>query len=411
MNKLRKLFNILIISVTGIKGNLLRTFLTTLGILIGIFAVVVMSMMAYSLQKTLMYQFTQMGSNVFWVQKWPMIMGGGNVNLREIWQWPDIKLEYLDLIYETAPAVKSIAPISYNRTDVESDREKAKGTLVLSSNHHLGTISGYELKEGRFLAPYEISSKRYVCVISQEIVDALFPFNQEPIGEIVKVGHFPFRIIGILDEHSGRPGRGGSNFLIIPYTTAQSVFRRTHRLTLTIEALEGRLEEAMDEVITTLRLERGLKWDEENNFSIITAEMIIDAMNRVTSIAYVVIVGITAISLIVAGIGIMNIMYVTVTERTKEIGIRKSCGATQSDILYQFGIESALISCIGGVLAIGLVYFSKLIFARFIPFDLILPLWVVLLGVAFSIFVGLVFGLFPAYGASKKDPVESLRYE
>ncbi|MBN2543011.1 ABC transporter permease [bacterium] len=407
---IHKILDTIKIVFHGIRTNILRGILTTLGVTVGIVAVVGMGTMAYSFQKEINAQFSVLGSNTFILSRQPMMMGHGG-SWRDYWRRQRFEVDYMDEIMENCPNVKSITPYLWYNFKAKSKHEEIEGLGIQASNENVFDFSSYKIADGRFLVASDIQYNRNVCILDHKATEILFPHGEDPIEQRIKINNIPFKVIGVLEKETSTFGGEQNAMAIIPYSVAEKYWGRGWGLRFLVEALPDRIEQAMDEVIIAMRNLRGLRLEEDNDFEIFSSQMIRDAISKITTIAYIVIIGIAAISLLVGGIGIMNVMFVAVTERTKEIGIRKSCGARSKDILVQFGTEATVLSTIGGIIGLLLVFILTIIGNRFLPFEIIVPAWLVITGILFAAFVGIVFGIFPAYRASKKDPVIALRYE
>jgi len=406
------------IALRGINHNRLRGFLSILGVIIGVVAVIGMGALAASMQQALASQAQQLGANTFTVERMnPIEMAtifasGNRQSLIELWRRPRLELRFVDEIRENCPSVRSVAAFSKGSHHFRHRGHRSDQSMsVLGTNEDFLQGGIYELKEGRFLLSNDIKSKRYVCVIGQEIVREFFE-GVDPIGKDVNVGPMPCKVIGTLEEVGSTMGENPDQVAIIPVTTA---FRHwpwmIRDLGFNIEAYPDKMNEAQDEVITVLRRLRGLRPWEENNFSITTSQMMAELFGQATAAAAFVVLLIAGVSLIVAGIGIMNVMFVSVRERTREIGIRKACGASSPSIMLQFTLEAVLLSSIGGILGMVIIGISMAALGGVVPFDLVFPSTLILIGLAFSIAVGVIFGIIPAYRASKLNVVDALRYE
>ena len=256
-----------------------------------------------------------------------------------------------------------------------------------------------------------VEHRRQVCVLGTDIVERLFPY-EDPVGRHVRSGPHRFLVVGVLEEKGSFMGQSRDNLVMIPLTTLQKL--AGENLNLDIGVLPegpGAMQSAMDEVITLLRHRRGLSYEQPNDFEILTQDSLMEVFNNITGAAFAVVVGVASISLLVGGIGIMNIMLVTVTERTREIGIRKALGAKRRDVLWQFLIEATVLSGVGGILGILLGFSLGKFVGAVSPLPSVVPLWTIFLGLGFSSLVGMFFGIYPATKAARLDPIVALHYE
>lgn len=411
------LYEMIKISLRSIWGQKMRSALVALGVAIGVIAVAGMTTAALSLQAQMQQQLSLMGTNTFTVVRFSpfiFILGGrGNrKKWREIWRRPKMELSYLPSLKEGCSSCEKIAPfIKYpmNAT-VSKGKSKIEDCTIIGAVPDYNNIVNVTLGFGRFISDYDVQHRRYVCVVGQTIVSDFFK-GGNPIGRKIKIRGIPFTIVGVSNPVGKVFGQDNDNFVLVPITTALRHWRGRWGLVYMVKAKPGLLPQAMDEVTVTLRSLRRLKASDDNNFDIITPDMIIRIFNTILGGVYAVGVGIALMSLIVAGIGIMNVMFVTVAERTKEIGIRKACGASPRKIMLQFTIEAALLALIGGTIGLAAVYALTVTVGRFLPFDLSLKIWVLVFGLLFSAGAGIIFGFFPARRAAKLPPVRALRWE
>jgi putative ABC transport system permease protein len=267
--------------------------------------------------------------------------------------------------------------------------------------------------EGRWFSQSESDEKANVCLIGSTVVDTYFPFGS-PIGEDLDIGGVPFRVIGVLEKKEQLFGGGGgnndqSNVIYMPMGAALKLKPNADDLFILAVANEGMLARAKDDVQDLLRVRRHVEYGKPNNFSMETAASIIDQFQAITAGVAIAMVVISSVGLMIGGIGVMNIMLVSVTERTREIGIRKAIGAKQSDILLQFLIEAATLTGFGGLLGLLIGWLLTLLVKLLLPSYV--PWWAPVAGFFASVGIGVVFGLFPAWKAARLDPIESLRYE
>jgi putative ABC transport system permease protein len=413
-----KILSHISIALHGINQNRLRGFLSILGVVVGVVAVIGMGALAWSMQSALASRAESLGANTFSVERASDIemalswFSGNRTESFELWRRPRFDLNYVDEIMASCPSVKSVAPIANGSFRMRFGSSRSQESInYIGTNENFLQGGIYKLEDGRFLRSHDVETRRYVCVIGQQLVSEFFP-NVDPIGQTLYIGQMPCQVIGTLEKVGSTLGENPDEIAIMPITTAIKHNRwMVWQMKMNIEAYPEKLEEATDEVISTLRRIRGLAPEDNNNFSIVTSDMMKEIYGKITGAAAIVVLIIAGVSLIVAGIGIMNVMFVSVKERTREIGIRKACGASSKDILIQFTLEAIMLSSFGGIIGMTVVGVLINTVGRLAPFDIIFPPGLIAMGLFFSMLVGVVFGIVPAIRASKMNVVDALRYE
>ncbi|CAN5629996.1 ABC transporter permease [soil metagenome] len=401
-----------------LRGNKLRSFLTIIGVVVGVITVMLISSIISGIGLAVEEQVKSFGTRTIFVDKREIGIRFGRPS-REERMRPDLTLEDA-LALRNLPDVETSVPLLNvssgffgNRTIV-SAKGKQTSNIGLSGTLSEIEIAGTEvLIEGRWFTEAEINFKRDVCLIGDTVKDTFFPY-QSPIGETLEINGREFLIIGHLQKKEQLFGGGGgnndqSNTIYLPFHAALRIKPNADDIRIMVIAREGRLQEARDQVEDMLRVRRGVGYGEPNNFSTGTADSIIDQFQSITAGVAIAMVVISSIGLMIGGIGVMNIMLVSVTERTREIGIRKALGAKQSDIMLQFLIEAGTLTGFGGL--VGLLIGWALTLLISLVFPSYVPLWAPFAGFFASVGIGLIFGLFPAWKAARLDPIEALRYE
>lgn len=400
------------LALGAIRSNKLRSFLTLLGIIIGVMTIIAMQSLITGLRTSMYEQLNILGTNVFTVQKYPAInMGHG---------WWEKYRNRKDLTYEQAIAVRERVSAAY-AVGVEIDnwgdevRYKDKKTLgnvsVYGATPEFLDNNGYEISNGRFITQQDLDYNAQVAIIGLDVRDKLFG-SENPLDLEIKIRGERLKIVGVFDKKGSIFGQSMDNLVVMPFFSFEKIYGEKRSVSITVQAADANLMiEAQEQTIGVLRAVRKVAPDKDNDFEIVTNNTLTDFFDNMTKYVRIVAIAIASISLLVAGVGIMNIMLVSVTERTKEIGIRKSIGAKRSDILWQFLIEAVVLSEVGGVIGIAIgLGIGKLVQALS-PIPAAVPIWTVFLGIIFCSVVGLLFGVYPATKAARLDPITALRYE
>jgi len=397
----------LIIAFRAIRANKMRSVLTTLGIVIGIVSVTLMATAIEGVNRAFEKSASAFGSKVLYVQKFPW-MGGD-----DWWSFRnrrDMKVEYASFISQQATLVDAVAPSVFTLKDARMGSRTMLSAFVTGTTNQYQEASGTTIEDGRFFSQEESDGGRPVCAVGANVAETLFP-STDPIGQTIKVGGFPYTVLAVFEKQGGLFGTFTSdNRIFVPINSFMNQFGSRRDVLISARVASGvDIEEAKEELRGIMRKLRHLPPGVKDDFNINEQEMLTQVFGMITGIIAGIGFFITGLSLFVGGIGIMNIMYVSVTERTREIGIRKAIGAKRRTILFQFLIEAAIICLIGGVIGLMIAYPLSIIADQILPTAM--PVSVVLLSLLVSLFVGVISGFLPAYKASKLDPVDALRYE
>jgi len=400
-------FEIMVVALTSLRANLMRSILTMLGVIIGVAAVITMVALGEGAQASVQDQLAGLGANRLTVR------AGSGFRRGFSHRGAQMKVEDAYAVQQRATSIAAVVP-TLSRNTIQVEWQNAQGTSSIT-----GTWADYlrmenwPLASGRFFTPTEQEGHRRVAVLGSEAATTIFPPNIDPIGEELRIQSIAFEVIGVLGEKGGSSFFSRDNVIIIPMSTAQRRLFGTELISsMTVEALsEGHLTMAMAEIESILRRQHRLRPGAENDFSITRQTEFLNVMQSTTQSFTFLLAGIAGVSLIVGGIGIMNIMLVSVTERTREIGIRKAIGARRSSIQLQFLIEAIALSCLGGAMGIALGYFASERMAETAGWQMLVSANSVGLAFGFSALIGIVFGFYPARRASRLDPIEALRYD
>ncbi|OGU31084.1 MAG: hypothetical protein A2X67_14175 [Ignavibacteria bacterium GWA2_55_11] len=399
----------LLIAFAAIRANKMRSVLTAIGIFIGILSVTLMGTAIEGLNRAFNKSIAAIGADVLYVQKWPW-GGGGDWWL--IRNRKDIKIEHARAIQRQAELVRGVSPVTGTSRNVKYERKIIENAVIVGTNDEFVETSNVNVALGRFMTAMEVSGGRPVCVLGSEIAEGLFP-NESPMGKSVKVGGYPYRVLGVLEKQGSFLGiQSLDNRVYVPINRFFKEFKsfRGGGIEVWVKAasLES-LEETKEEIRGILRKVRRVSPKQPDDFAINQQDIFIQAFNQIGAVVAGFGLFITGLSLFVGGIGIMNIMFVSVTERTREIGVRKAIGAPRRSILIQFLIEAAALSLIGGLLGVIVAFPLTLVIDNVLPTAM--PINVVAIALFVSVLVGIISGFLPAFRASRMDPVDALRYE
>ena len=402
--------NLLKIALRALANNKLRGFLTMLGIIIGVASVITMLAIGQGSKRSIQAQISEMGSNMIMIQPGADMRGGVRQDASAM---ETLKLQdYEDIVNETryvsatSPSVNSSGQAIYGANNAP--------TTVYGISPDYMEIRRYEVEDGDMFSDQDVQTAAKVCVIGKTVVDNLFPGGENPVGRVIRFQKLPFRVVGVLKSKGyNSMGMDQDDLILAPYTTIQKkVLAITHLQGITCSALkEEYTDQAIDEISEILRRNHRLRETDDDDFTIRSMQELSTMLTSTTDIMTTLLAAVAGISLLVGGIGIMNIMYVSVTERTQEIGLRMSIGAKGMDILAQFLIESILISVTGGLIGVLFGVGAALIVNVVAHFPIYIQPWSVLLSFVVCTVTGVFFGWYPAKKAAQLDPIEAIRYE
>ncbi len=408
----------LLMALQTLRSNKLRSFLTVLGVMIGVITVMLIASIISGIDEVVKKEVESFGTRSLFISKFDPGLRVGRLSREERTR--------KELTYEDAEAIATLPNVElsvpfldisnnfFGRKIKVSTRGKTSEAVRLEGTLPDYMRAGQEiLSDGRFFTQFENDTNQNVCVVRGRVAEDFFP-NGSPVGQTIDIGGQEFRVIGALEMREQLFGGGNgtddlNNGIFVPFNVARKLKPNADDIFILAVAKPGTMDEAKDQVADLLRVRRRVPYDKPNNFGIETAESVIAQFRSITAGVAIAMVVISSVGLMVGGIGVMNIMLVSVTERTREIGIRKAIGARRRDILWQFLIEAMTLTGFGGLVGLLLGWGGTLIVRIFIPSYV--PLWAPVMGFVASVGIGLVFGLWPAWKAARLDPIESLRYE
>ena len=402
--------NLFKIALRAIGANKMRSFLTALGIIIGIAAVITMLAIGQGSKASIKANIAEMGSNMIMISPGADMRGGvrQDASSMETLKQADYESIKEDCNYISAisPTVNSAGQWIYGNNNTQSS--------IYGVNQDYLSIRQLKVADGEMFTDADIKAAAKVCILGQTVVDYLFPDGSDPIGKVVRFNSIPFRVVGVLQKKGyNSMGMDQDDLILAPYTTIQKkILAITHLQGITCSALkEEYTDQAIDEISEILRRNHRLRETDDDDFTIRSMQELSTMLTSTTDIMTTLLAAVAGISLLVGGIGIMNIMYVSVTERTREIGLRMSIGAKGMDILAQFLIESILISVTGGLIGVLFGVGAALIVNVVAHFPIYIQPWSVLLSFVVCTVTGVFFGWYPAKKAAQLDPIEAIRYE
>lgn len=402
--------NLFRIALKALSNNKFRGFLTMLGIIIGVGSVITMLAIGQGSKKSIQAEISEMGSNMIMIspgadRRGGVRMSADNMQTLKVKDYEDIRdnCKYVPLV---SPTVNASGQCVYGANNTP--------TSAYGVNQDYLEIRNYKVQDGDVFSEQDIKTAAKVCLAGKTVVDELFPNGENPVGKVIRFGSIPFRIVGVLESKgSNTMGMDQDDLLLVPYTT---VMKRIQAVTylqgITCSALsEDYTDQAIEEISHVLRTNHKIKDGADDDFNIRSQQELSSMMTSTSNMMSTLLAAVAAISLIVGGIGIMNIMYVSVTERTKEIGLRMSIGAKGRDILSQFLIEATMLSVAGGIIGVIVGIAAAYVVKALLNYPISIAPWSIVLSFLVCTVIGIFFGWYPARKASNLDPIEALRYE
>jgi putative ABC transport system permease protein len=424
---------IVTMSIDTLRTNKMRSALTVLGVVIGITSIVGMTSLIRGFDNSLREALSQLGPDTIIVQKWGALSFAAGKSFLEVARRPNLSREDALAIERECPSVALVDVWLGMYGNVQSriyyGHDKTKTVGIIGATENWAAVNFAKLEMGRLFMPAEVDHRRQVVVLGKNPWESLFP-NIDPIGKVVRIGANQFTVIGVLGNRPSPGGfsTGADDFAVIPFSTHEKFYGKVLKGSAKISAnsfnpavfrtamiavvpREGMRDDAMREVEALMRIRHKLNLEQPNDFDLVTQDAVLKMWDQISRATFLGLIVISSIALMVGGIGVMAIMMISVTERTREIGVRKALGARRREILWQFLIEAVFLTSAGGLLGIVCGSGIGLLVHWLSGFPVSLPWWSFALGIGFSATVGIFFGLFPAIKASRLDPIEALRYE
>ncbi|MBC7796719.1 MAG: ABC transporter permease [Pyrinomonadaceae bacterium] len=396
-----------------VRANKLRSALTILGVCVGVITVMIMVSIIQGLNRSFATQIESLGSNTLFVSKFQPSFG--RPPNQEERQRKDLTIEDAEAIERESKSIAGVSPfIRKNGVTIRYNDKQSETPFLTGATPNYEFVQSQFLGYGRFITDIDLNERTNVAILGQDVVNALFFNGEEPVGQLVKIDGLSFRVVGVMSNLGTFFGQSRDNAIWIPLTSFEKYYRDEDAFRLAIivrPKTRADVPTATEEIRDVLRRRRQNKFGAPDNFGISSQDSLLSFYNQLTGATYLVLTAVSAVALMIGGIGVMNIMLVSVTERTREIGIRKAVGATKSSILTQFLIEAVVLTGIGGIIGLIIGEIVSLLLNTFSPLPAYVPPWAIVVGIGVSAGIGIIFGLYPAWKAASLDPIEALRYE
>jgi putative ABC transport system permease protein len=395
----------------SLRGSKLRSFLTLLGIILATTTLIAVMSVISGMDVYIAQNVSNMGADGYRVQRIAMMQFDPKKYLEMLRRNPQLSKEEFEFLRSRATLTREIGISAGRQASVHVGKELVEGVSLQGASPNLAVISNFESVEGRFLSDIENNRRMNVAFIGKDIQDQLFP-GGNPVGQSIVAEGIPFQVVGVAKAKGSVFGQSQDKFVVIPVETYFKIWGSRSGMAFAALAVDhDHLIQAQEEARMLLRAYRHLKPKEDDTFATLTSDALLDFWNQLTGAIAATAVGVVSVFMVVGGVVIMNIMLAVVTERTHEIGIRKSVGARRQDILNQFLVESSMLAATGGMIGVLVAWMVAVLVRSFTPVPMAVPMVAVIVGVALSAVVGLFFGIYPAQRAAKLDPIEALRME
>ncbi|NNE99511.1 MAG: FtsX-like permease family protein [Pyrinomonadaceae bacterium] len=403
-----------LMAIDTIRANKIRSGLTILGVSVGVITVMFMVSIIQGLNRSFATQLEGIGSNLVYAMKFDSSFG--RIPTQEERTREDLTMEEAEALRKEMTSIRGVSPIQRTLSETVLYKDKQTDTpLLFGTTPYYEEVHSQYIGRGRFITDLDLRYRTNVAVIGKDVEDALFP-SEEAIGKDIKIGGRPFHVVGVMGDLGSIFGISRDNSVFIPLTTFQKYWRDIPYPIMVFAIIVRPIDRsqvglATEEMREILRRQRRVKFGEPDSFYITSQDALLEIYNQLTGATYLVLTAISAVALMIGGIGVMNIMLVSVTERTAEIGIRKAVGATRKNIMSQFLIEATVLTGIGGIIGLITGEVISLLMNRYSPLPAYVPWWAIVIGLGVSGLVGIVFGLYPAWKAARLNPIEALSFE
>jgi putative ABC transport system permease protein len=411
LGELRESFSM---AMSALAAHKLRSALTLLGVLVGVFSIIVVMTAMRVVQSDVEQEMSQLGSQTFMIQKWPAVYFGGPEGFEKYWRRKNITMAHGTQVQEKATLARSVGlETSFWGGQIETRYKKtAPNVQLFGETPGSFPARNWSLQDGRLILDMDVDGARDVCVLGSSLAKSVFP-HSSAVGERLKINGINYTVIGVLEPKGGQLKGDQDNFAVVPITAGLNRFGRWRRsLSILVQARDqASYDDTVEQVRGVLRVARKVLPGNEDDFEIFSNDSLISQFNSFTMAVRIGVSAISSIALLAAGIGIMNIMLVSVTERTREIGIRRAIGAKKRNIMTQFIMEAVVICEVGGIVGVLLGILGGNATAFFLKLTPVIPVDWVFIGLVICSIVGIIFGTYPAFKAANLDPIDSLRYE
>ena len=397
------------VAIDSLRANKLRSFLTLLGIIIGITSIISVISIIQGLNHYWKEKVSNFGPNTFVITQYPI-----TTNLDKLYEMirrnPDIHSDAAESIRRACSSCELVGVETHKQVNIRYGRQSLREIDMSGITPNIVDIEGYGVESGRTLQDWDEEHSRFVAFIGADVAEKLF-LGVDPLSKTIQIDDHGYTVVGIAEKKGSVFGFSRDNFARVPLSTFQKIYGSRRTVNISIRGREGQMQNAQDQSRLVMRTLHHLDYHEEDDFGLITSEGVNELFNSLTSVIFSVSLFVVGISLVVGGIVIMNIMLVSVVERTKEIGIRKAVGARQQDVVNQFLVESVVLCCVGGAGGIIFAWLISWTLSQFTPLPSSFPLWAPAVAIVLCTVIGVFFGIYPARRAGKLDPIEALRTE